>query len=318
MKKIPVLLLLAAAFAAHAEVSFSYQGVLRGASGEAVVDRNKTIAFRLYTDPTSTAAVWGRQVAVFLDEEGLFNVELSDSDAAGSPIDGLDATLEEVLARNADTPLYIGLTVSGSSGEIQPRPKLLAVPVAAVAQDVQHAKGNFTVDGNATIQSGLVVGGRLTTQSLTVNGATSLVGDVTLAGDLLVNNTSALIPAGVIVMWSGSVENIPDGWALCNGQGKTPDLTDRFIVGAGSGYGVGDRGGEATHTLPIAEMPSHSHTNVFDGADLGASWDSDNYFYTTWAKYTKNANTVVSQKTGGNAAHENRPPYYALCFIMKL
>lgn len=58
-----------------------------------------------------------------------------------------------------------------------------------------------------------------------------------------------LCPAGIITMWSGSTSNIPTGWALCNGQNGTPDLRDRFIVGAGSGYTVGETGrGSNTHT----------------------------------------------------------------------
>lgn len=65
----------------------------------------------------------------------------------------------------------------------------------------------------------------------------------------------AAIPAGVIVMWSGSVASIPSGWLLCNGSSGTPDLRDRFIVGAGSTYAVAATGGTAD-----AIVVAHSHT----------------------------------------------------------
>jgi microcystin-dependent protein len=128
------------------------------------------------------------------------------------------------------------------------------------------------------------------------------------------------IPSGVIVMWSGSIASIPSGWVLCNGTNGTPDLRERFIVGAGgnnpgvpgSGYAVGATGGEVTHTLTIAEMPSHTHQytagnsfsdDVDDNGDGGRCWHEA---------------TLATQPTGGNQPHENRPPYYALAYIMKL
>jgi hypothetical protein len=63
------------------------------------------------------------------------------------------------------------------------------------------------------------------------------------------------IPVGGIIMWSGSIASIPTGWALCDGSSGTPNLTDRFVVGAGSGYSVDATGGSAN-----AVVVSHSHT----------------------------------------------------------
>lgn len=124
-------------------------------------------------------------------------------------------------------------------------------------------------------------------------------------------DTSVIIPAGAITMWSGATATIPSGWALCNGSNGTPDLRDRFVIGAGNIYSVGATGGEAQHTLTVEEMPSHNHqeygTGIITGnhiyrgggGQLGLSDDSTGY-------------------TGGGAAHNNLPPYYALAFIMKL
>jgi len=63
--------------------------------------------------------------------------------------------------------------------------------------------------------------------------------------------------AGVITQWYSSVGSIPPGWALCDGTNGTPDLRDKFIVGAGVGFAVGNEGGSETHT----------HTGTTDGHD---------------------------------------------------
>lgn len=66
---------------------------------------------------------------------------------------------------------------------------------------------------------------------------------------------SGLVPAGAIIMWSGSISSIPTGWALCNGSNGTPNLRNRFVVAAGGSYGVGDTGGQNA----ITDVPKHSH-----------------------------------------------------------
>ena len=70
------------------------------------------------------------------------------------------------------------------------------------------------------------------------------------------------IPAGVITMWSGSIASIPSGWLLCNGSGGTPDLRDRFVMGAGSTYAVGAVGGSSVAFLSTANLPAHTHTGT--------------------------------------------------------
>lgn len=156
-------------------------------------------------------------------------------------------------------------------------------------------------------------------QSQTATPSVSVVNGTTQAGVLF---SSAGVPgllystggtpiavgfvAGMIMAWSGSAASIPAGWVLCNGSNSTPDLRDRFIVGAGTTYAVGDTGGAATVTLDITMIPSHSHsvTILTGGSGLGNGGNS-------------NCSTGATGSTGGGAAHENRPPYYALCFIMK-
>ncbi len=75
-------------------------------------------------------------------------------------------------------------------------------------------------------------------------------------------------PIGTIKLWSGSPANIfsafGPNWVLCNGQNGTPNLTDRFVIGAGNSYGSGATGGTTSYTISVANMPVHSH-GVNDG-----------------------------------------------------
>ena len=71
------------------------------------------------------------------------------------------------------------------------------------------------------------------------------------------------VPVGTIVMWGGT--NIPSDWALCDGTKGTPDLRDRFIVGAGSAYSIGNTGGTSTVKLTEEQMPEHKHLLFFNG-----------------------------------------------------
>lgn len=128
------------------------------------------------------------------------------------------------------------------------------------------------------------------------------------------------------MIWAGSISNIPKGWQICNGANGTPNLLDRFLVGAGSSYSVGTIGGEAFHTLTVSEMPSHRHSimSIAGHSDfcrgipesinaMGGPAGAASGYYDTF-----NSGIQVLSNTGGNQSHENRPPYYAVCYLMKL
>jgi microcystin-dependent protein len=211
---------------------------------------------------------------------------------------------------------------------------------------------------------------------------------------------AGLVPSGVITLWSGSTASIPSGWVLCNGSNSTPDLRDRFVVGAGSTYAVNATGGANTVTLDATMIPAHTHTvsatgttggqsanhtHTFSGTTsgqsnthahaasvsdpthahqniistagsnpqfrsagtggdvIGATSDtgttaaatgisvsignanadhSHTYSGTTSTVSADHNHTVTvsgttGNGTGGGLAHENRPPYFALAYIMK-
>jgi len=124
-----------------------------------------------------------------------------------------------------------------------------------------------------------------------------------------------VIPTGVIVMWSGSITSIPSGWALCNGANGTPDLRDRFIVGAGTSYNPGNTGGANSVTLSVEQMPTHNHAVYHHAGWQGPGAN------TQGAGGGDNQTLVIAGTTsssGSSQPHENRPPYYALAYIMKL
>lgn len=130
------------------------------------------------------------------------------------------------------------------------------------------------------------------------------------------------IPAGGILLWSGSIGSIPAGYVLCNGSNGTPDLRDRFIVGAGSTYAVNATGGSAdavvvSHTHSVTD-PGHVHGGIPNvtiataASGSGAGANSNNF------TNSSSAVTGISiQSSGVSGTNANLPPYYALCYIMK-
>ena len=170
-------------------------------------------------------------------------------------------------------------------------------------------------------------------------------------------------PSGGIIIWSGSAAAIPAGWLLCDGTSGTPNLRDRFVVGAGTTYAVGATGGANTVTLAEANLPAHTHTvsgttglvsndhthsgttstdpghthtyegvGTFSGTGAlsetrggPASSASTNtggahaHTFTTGGVSANHTHTfsATSSSIGSGTAHENLPPYYALCYIMK-
>ena len=146
------------------------------------------------------------------------------------------------------------------------------------------------------------------------------------------DKTGYVIPVGTVVPYAGSTA--PQGWLLCNGESfntteyselyevlgrknTVPDLRNKFIAGAGIQYSLGTTGGEDKHTLTIAEMPRHNHGN-------GEYKYLSRLGYNTTDSHGDNSSTEADlrnlaeiQSQGGGQAHENRPPFYALHYIIK-
>lgn len=143
------------------------------------------------------------------------------------------------------------------------------------------------------------------------------------------------IPTGAILLWSGSIGSIPAGFVLCNGNNGTPDLRDRFIVGAGSTFAVDATGGFADSTIPththiatsVVTDPQHNHgtgvaNNNFLTVSTGGFQIGSGVFGRTDVPTTASASTGITVATtnanaGTSGVGTNRPPFYALAYIMK-
>jgi hypothetical protein len=145
------------------------------------------------------------------------------------------------------------------------------------------------------------------------------------------------VPDGAILMWSGSIAAIPPSFVLCDGTNGTPDLRDRFIVGAGSSFAPLATGGTKD-----AVVVSHTHTGTISGSTDAAGEHSHTYYgsnvqgsggsagfqgASNWATqsvssggshtHTLNGSIVVAS-TGEDGTNKNLPPFFALAFIMKV
>jgi len=146
-------------------------------------------------------------------------------------------------------------------------------------------------------------------------------------------STPELFITGMIILWSGSIASIPSGWALCNGSNGTPDLRNRFVVGAGSTYAVDSTGGSAdaivvshTHTATSTVTdPEHAHGILgYNGTVSGGPFVAFAQITTPiQTQGTQSASTGITvattnASTGSSGTNANLPPYYALAYIMKL
>jgi microcystin-dependent protein len=125
-------------------------------------------------------------------------------------------------------------------------------------------------------------------------------------GDYLMTYTPSE-PSGTIKMWHGIEADVPVGWQICDGTNGTPDLRDKFVVGAGSSYTLGETGGSA-------ELQEHSHTINGDSYGDGAY---SPYTYPLMASQN-NVTKSTAINSAGTGDSGNIPPYYALFYIMKI
>jgi len=157
------------------------------------------------------------------------------------------------------------------------------------------------------------------------------------------------LPAGSIVIWSGAVRSIPRGWTLCDGTNGTPDLRGRFVIGSGTDastgkHQVGSRGGAERVILEVGHLPRHSHRGTTEASgghghtihrsgseqSLGLDYAGERGKQTISAgadhlgpdpletnRVPNHEHEFETEPCGKNMAHENLPPYHALCYIMK-
>lgn len=124
-------------------------------------------------------------------------------------------------------------------------------------------------------------------------------------------------PVGTIVIWSGTENDIPKGWELCDGTNGTPNLKDKFVLGAGEKYSVGDEGGEEEVALTKQQMPEHKHGFAARSGSAIVGVNKATYGVLNCDSSGSSSNNYTFEE-GSSQPHENMPPYYTLCYIMKV
>jgi hypothetical protein len=183
-----------------------------------------------------------------------------------------------------------------------------------------------------------------TSAAVTLGTYDNLYGIIGVAG----TSTGTTIPTGMISLWYGSIGSVPVGWYLCDGTNGTPDLRDRFVVGAGSTYSVAATGGSKdavvvshTHTATSTVTdPTHTHslmgantagnlkglsesaTRTVAGGDSTSSRGYIQTIPTGGENFVQSSSTNITVATtnttaGVSATNANLPPYYALAYVMK-
>ena len=246
-----------------------------------------------------------------------------------------DISLDEITCRNANvtgiatvgTGLYLNGKLHDGDGDFGTAGQLLSsdgtdtVWIDASSTSVANAN-NVGTNVNATNADQFVTFVENSSgnnpirvdEGIKYNPSTNRLTAGSFAGDGSALTGIVAIPSGGIILWSGAANAIPTGFVLCNGSNSTPDLRGRFVVGyhdSNGDYDVDDTGGAETVTLTVNQIPAHTHTYIdqYAGYTNYRPWPASNNDCAA-----RDANTGSA---GGGQSHENRPPYYALCYIMK-
>lgn len=226
--------------------------------------------------------------------------------------------------------------------------KLAGIEVGATrnSTDAQlRDRGTHTGTQPASSITGL--GTAATSDIVQVTGQSeSLIMSQKAVTDILYTGT--IFSRGMIILWSGSLIEVPDGWAICDGTNGTPNLADRFVIGAGGNLSPGNTGGSSSvvsssagaHTHPItvnattlleAQTPrsalSFSYGTVYVREEpLGKGSTVSSLTRTGDTKSIRSASAATGHTHGASSASSGAhshtvntmPPYYSLAYIMKL
>ena len=247
-----------------------------------------------------------------------------------------DITLDEITCRNANvtgvatitSALYVDGKLHDGDGDFGSSGQLLSS---------DGSKLNWINANTTSVANSINVGTNLNStdadQFVTFVGASSGNNPIRVDAGIKYNPSTNRLTAGsyagdgsaltgiesfvtgMIILWSGAANAIPTGFVLCDGNNNTPNLSGRFVVGydaSNNDYDVNDTGGSESVTLTVNQIPAHTHTYI----DQYVAIDNG---YRPWPASNNDcaARNINSGSTGGGQSHENRPPYYALCYIMK-
>jgi hypothetical protein len=235
-------------------------------------------------------------------------------------------------------------------------PTLTGTPIAPTAAPLTSTTQiattefvtNAVITANSAVSSVLAIKSNIASPTFTgapkAPTANASVANTQIATTSFVHG---LLPTGIILMWSGSVATIPYGWALCNGSNGTPDLRNRFLIGAGDTYSPGSTGGNIAQSVTTATGGSHTHGGSVGGTALSVNQIPAHTHTLDIQVFTPGSGTRLHRSfesagaatptvgsTGGGQTHTHSissdsghthtlsvpvilPAYYALCYIMK-
>ena len=309
-------------------------------SGNNPIRVNSNIKYNPSTNTLSQINIAGSSSAVNLNVSSNLTVG-GDLSVSGKLKDGDGnfGTSGQILASDGTDTAWInaGSLTAGAAAE---------VGVTAVNDNSSHFITFVdTSSGNENIK---------VDTNLTYNPSTNTLNVPNISGNGSGLSGIEAFVTGMIILWYGNTGNIPTGFVLCDGNNNTPDLRDRFVVGAGSAYSPNNTGGSSSVTLSTAQIPSHNHTTSVSGTTSTKSLTGDvrrisegfrasgtasgvftkvndpnnpitgaasnspvaGFTFDATHNHTFSA-SGTSTNTGSGDSHENRPPYYALCYIMK-
>jgi hypothetical protein len=267
---------------------------------------------------TTAASANGASTIVARDASGNFTA----NSIATTSISGSGAALTALNASNLSSGTVATARIAGSYTGI--------TGVGTLTAGTWNATTIAVARGGTGVTTSTGTGSVVLSASPTFTG-TPLAPTAAVTTDNTQIATTAfvrdIIPAGIISMWSGSIATIPTGWLICDGTSGTPDLRNRFIVGAGSTYAVAATGGSAnatlvSHTHTVTD-PGHSHSSSatnFLGDWPGGSQNLRNDVRSVGynaVSIASNTTGITIASAGSSATNANLPPYYALAYIMK-
>lgn len=291
------------------------------------LDTSSNPSVRKIYDPVSLAWIpwtsssggggdnWGTQVVV------------SDTTLAGTGITANPLKIAQQAATTGQLLRWNGTTWAPSN-------ESTVTGLATVAVDPAIFAGDGT--GGSPVRLGPTADGFIPKWDQTLNGGT---GGWKFAPD----NIGITLTKQMMMLWSGPVAQIPAGWRLCDGNNGNPingviipDLSGRFVVGYSAVDGdynvIGASGGSKQVTLTTPQIPAHSHGVTdnghthnlgagagvveVDGANHGISGGGHDGGSSPVTQTGSSQTGISIQNAGGGTAHENRPPYYTLAYII--
>ena len=183
--------------------------------------------------------------------------------------------------------------------------------ISTNANDIKNIDTRVTKLENKVADKSDYEGLKTKVDTNTTNIATNTTDITNIKNEI--KNLQDSMPIGSIIMFNGKAEEIPSGWAICDGTNGTPNLIDRFILA--STY-AGGTGGNSQITLSVSQLPPHRHR--LKKCWYGKSDNADDRQVVRWDDSVSTNDQILTEETGFGLPINIMPPYYRLIYIMKV